>query len=401
MTNISKLTAIATCLHIADQIAMVGVPLVAVLVFQASPELLGILVACQSLAHLLGTLPFGVMVDRFPLRNLIMLAASFSLFGFGAATIGLVTQNILGFGTGVTAAGFGVVLFGLTALSIIPQIVSPDELSKSNATIELPRTAASFAVPLCVAAILTANSSGYIFAAAALTAVLAIGITTTLPNFQNQKLKRRNPLSELLEGGEFVLRNPHLRAIALCAVFWNLAFTALLVVLVPLLATQYQASPNAFGTALAAFGLGAILGTSFARQFASKVAPKLLLVFGPAVSVFAASLLYVGPNTGSTLIVFASFALLGFGPSIWLITQNTIRQTIAPPQILGRVNAVIQTTIYGMRPLGALIGGIVTGAFSAQAGLLVVIGLFILSAIATSLGGLRKIENFADLRPAS
>ena len=58
----------------------------------------------------------------------------------------------------------------------------------------------------------------------------------------------------IVEGGTFVLRHRLLLPISLCAIFWNFAFAALLVVLVPVIRQVYMMDPGAFG-------LASILGT--------------------------------------------------------------------------------------------------------------------------------------------
>ena len=56
MSVIHRLAGAAYGTHLGDQIALVSVPLVAALAFNASAELIGLLVACQSMAHLLGSM---------------------------------------------------------------------------------------------------------------------------------------------------------------------------------------------------------------------------------------------------------------------------------------------------------------------------------------------------------
>ena len=65
--------------------------------------------------------------------------------------------------------------------------------------------------------------------------------------------------------------------------------------------------------------------------------------------------------------------------------------------MLGRVNAVIQTAIYGVRPLGALIGGLVAGQVGAQAGLALVVGAFAISFAVSLLSDLRAVASYKSL----
>lgn len=83
---------------------------------------------------------------------------------------------------------------------------------------------------------------------------------------------------------------------------------------------------------------------------------------------------------------------------MWLIAQNSVRQTVSPSQMLGRVNAVIQTAIYGIRPLAALFTGAFVGTTSPQAGSLLVWSAFALSFLVAIFSGLRHITNYEKLQ---
>ena len=112
MSPLTPLIRAAYGLHIADQIALVSVPLVAALVFDAPAPVIGALIACRSLAHLLGSVPFGILVDAVQLRALAMIAAGISLFGFGAAAFAVAFGSLIGFGCAIT--------FRALALCFIP-----------------------------------------------------------------------------------------------------------------------------------------------------------------------------------------------------------------------------------------------------------------------------------------
>lgn len=400
MTTIGRLTGAAYGTHFADQIALVALPLVAALAFGAPPELIGVLAACQSSAHLLGSIPFGILVDQMQLRTLTILSTLIAALGFGMAAMGIVLGNVLWFGGSVTVAGFGVVLFGLTSLSILPRAVGSDALAQANAAIQIPRALCSFAVPLAVGLIVAEVPVWTIFAAAALASVVALAFSFSLPRFELDPKATASIWSRILEGGRYVAGHRLLLPITLCSVFWNLAFAALLVVLVPMLQDVYLFDPGAFGFALASFGLAAILGSWLAGRLADRIAPRIILLFGPGSSVVAALGLLVIDAENSEAWLHACFFLLGFGPSLWLVAQNAVRQLVSPPLILGRVNAVIQTGIYGVRPIGALIGGLIAGQLGPTAGLGFVAGAFGLSFAVSIFSDLRRISSYKSLRNA-
>jgi predicted MFS family arabinose efflux permease len=397
MKTISRLTGAAYGVHLSDQVALVSVPLIAALVFDASPEMIGILVACQSMAHLVGSIPFGILVDSVQQRNLLMAASLVSLAGFTGAVLAIMLDSILIFGASVTIAGFGVVLFVLSALSILPKVTVREGLAKANAAIEVPRAIASFVVPLLIGLYFTAVPPVLIIAIAVIGSLVALGFTSTLSVVEREPPASSRVLKRIVEGGAFVLRHRLLLPISLCAIFWNLAFAALLVVLVPVIRQVYMIDPGAFGIGLSSFGLAMILGTWVIGRFANRIAPNLILLFGPGSSVLAALGMALIPSGGSPLLFYACMFLLGFGPSMWLVTQNSVRQLVTPSERLGRVNAVIQTAIYGTRPLGALAGGFVAGNLGPQIGLVFVVLAYTASFLAALFSDLRGVLSYSEL----
>ena len=397
MTPIRNLSGASFGIHLADQAALAAVPLVATLAFGASPLLVGALVACQSSAHLLGSIPFGVLVDRRPLRTLAILAAAMSLGGGIGAAVSVVLGTVEAFALCGALAGFGVVLFGLCALSIVPRLAGSSGLAGANAAIEVPRAACSFAVPLAVALLVENAAPWTVFALASLGGAAALWFAFSLPRFECRPPARVPVLERIMEGGRFVAGSRLLLPIAWCAVLWNLAFAALIVVIVPALSDLYGYGVESFAAALAAFGAGAVAGSWTSGRLPATMPPSAILLFGPGSS-FAATLglVVAGPGTPEAWFL-ACFALLGFGPSMWLIAQNSVRQLVSPSGMLGRVNAVIQTAIYGVRPVGALAGGAVAGIVGAEIGLVLIAATFGASFLVCVLSDLRRVASYASL----
>lgn len=399
MPPVARLTGAAYGVHFADQIALVCVPLIAALVFDASAGVIGLLVACQSMAHLLGSIPFGILVDNTQQRSLAIGATLISLIGFAGAGVAVMLGSLLWFGLCVTAAGFGVVLFVLTTLSILPKAVAPTGLTAANAGIELPRALASFGAPLAIGLIISTTTAPLVFPLAALGAAVACVFAYSLPRFEI--IPNDNPqhvLRRIVDGGQFVRHHDLLRPISFCAIFWSASFSALLVTMVPLIRDVYNMDAGIFGIALACFGLGAVSGSWTSRQYGGRIAPKYILLAGPVSAAIGALILCLIPNSGSTLAIYAAFFLIGFIPSMWLIAQNTVRQIVSPGNMLGRVNAVIQTAIYGMRPIAALLAGVIVSATSPRVGLYLVLAGFTLSSVAAIFSRLRTIESYAALQ---
>ncbi|MBL4876305.1 MAG: MFS transporter [Cohaesibacteraceae bacterium] len=394
MQTLSRLTTATWAMHIADQIAISSVPLIAALSFNATPQIIGALVACQALAHLIVSIPAGQIVDRVAGRTVATMAALIAFAGFAGATFSLASSAIIFFAISVTIAGIGIVLYVLATLSIIPTLVEKKNLAKANAGMETGRALAMFSMPLGVGLL---ASTGYVHVAlplACLASVLAVIVSSRLPKCEAQPGNKPGIMQSIRNGGSFVIRQSLLRPIALCAIFWNLAFAALIAILAPLLLNTFNADPAIFGIALSIQGIGMFVGATLMRRYGDRIAPNHVLVFGLGISVLAIFILVATPASGPIELVYLTFFLLGIGPMMWLVTQNSIRQLITPGHMLGSVNAVIQTAIYGVRPLGALAGGFTAGNTSPQTALLYVAGAFVLSFLVSAFSALRTVKTY-------
>jgi predicted MFS family arabinose efflux permease len=83
------------------------------------------------------------------------------------------------------------------------------------------------------------------------------------------------------------------------------------------------------------------------------------IVFGPVVSLAAMAAMVATLLQPSGTLAGLSLFLFGFGPIVWTITSTTLRQTLTPGALLGRVSALFLTVNMGARPLGAALGGLV------------------------------------------
>ena len=73
------------------------------------------------------------------------------------------------------------------------------------------------------------------------------------------------------------------------------------------------------------------------------------------------------PATAIPLLVSGRF-LFGFGPVVFSVTQTSLRQSVTPSHLLGRVNASLRWLTWGFRPAGALLGGLVGEVWGLYAG---------------------------------
>ncbi len=376
------LLACATAAHLADRLTLDTVTLAAS-VAGLTPPMIGLLVAAQSAAWLLVSLPAGVLADRLSPRQMIGAGGLCILLGSLAGAglvLGKAPALLLGLATFLAATG--TVLVALSLFVIVPRIVATAELATANGRLELGRAIVTLAAPIIAGWLVGKGAASSALLLAAFSGLVIVLAARQLPRIEASTAPRQSMLSAIATGGRFVVSHPWLRPIALCAIFWNLAFFGLMAILAPYAQKIFALGPEQIGTALSAYGAGLLTGASLGPAIIARLRIGWLLVFGPASSLLAALCLALAPaSTGWIAIALASF-LFGFGPILWFIVQTSLRQAVTPPELLGRVSATITTAIYGMRPLGALGAGLVAGQFGLEFAIWMPVVLFALSTAA-------------------
>lgn len=253
-----RLVAVASLAHLADQAALAALPLMAVLLLDAGPGLVGVLVAAQGAAWLLVSLPAGVIVDRVSRPRLLRASQGLAALAFLGAALGGGLGSPLLLGAAAFVGASGAVVMALALLAAVPETVPRERLAAANARLELARACAALLAPVVVGAMAEreAPAHGFLLAAAAagLAALAAWGLRTGAP--AGPAPERPRVLVAIREGAAFALRHPLLRGIVLCAVLWNLAFFALLAIAVPYCLQRVGLDPRTLGLAQGGYGSG-------------------------------------------------------------------------------------------------------------------------------------------------
>jgi predicted MFS family arabinose efflux permease len=138
-------------------------------------------------------------------------------------------------------------------------------------------------------------------------------------------------------------------------------------------------SATGVGVTLGAFGVGMVGGALFAARIMGALCLGTVIAIGPLCGVAAALTMLLTIWIPSGLLAALSFLLMGAGPILWVVSTTTLRQTVTPPELLGRVSA-LNSLAYGARPLGAAVGALVGGFAGAPACLAIAAVGFVIQA---------------------
>jgi predicted MFS family arabinose efflux permease len=361
----------------AEQIALAAAPIVAVLLLGVSEGQTGLLQTVLTLPFVLLAVPAGLLADRISRRWLMAGAEALRAAALSGVLLliwfNLLTLPLLAL-TGFVAV-CGTVAYSVAAPALVPSLVPPALLPAANARIELARTIAFASGPALGGGLIGWIGAAPAFGFAAALSVVAVVLLSGIYEPARAPGPRRHPLQDIKEGADFVLHHPLLRPVFITQFVFNTAWFLLLAVFVPYAVRHLGLSAIGIGTTLAMYGVGMMVGALSATRVMRRLPFGTVIGLGPVTGLAAAAVMSLTTFIPTPWLAGLSFFLLGAGPILWVISTTTLRQSVTPSRLLGRVSA-INIMSYGARPLGSALGAIVGGLYSAEACLYLATAIF-------------------------
>ena len=366
----------------AEQIALAAAPIVAVLVLGVGEGRTGLLQTALTLPFVLFAIPAGLLTDRISRRILMAGAEALRATALGMILLliwlGLLTLPLLAL-LGFVAV-CGTVVFSVAAPALVPSLVAPDQLPAANARIELARTVAFASGPALGGVLVGWIGAAPAFGVAAALSAVAVVLLSGIHEPARAAMPRRHPLQEVKEGASFVLHHALLRPVFITQFTFNTGSFLTLAVFVPYAVRHLGLSATGVGATLAMYGVGMVIGALSATRVMRRLAFGTVIGLGPVTGFAAAVVMALTTIIPTPLLAGMSFFMLGVGPILWVISTTTLRQSVTPPRLLGRVTA-INILSYGARPLGSALGAILGGLFGAEICLYVAVLIFAAQAL--------------------
>jgi len=351
----------------AEQVALAAAPIVAVLLLGAGEGETGLLQTALTLPFVLFAIPAGLMTDRMPRRRLMAAAEALRagallaiLLSIAMGWLTLPLLALLGF-----VAVCGTVVYSVAAPALVPSLVPPQALPAANARIELARTVAFAGGPALGGLLVGWIGAGPAFGFAAALSILAVVLLAGVYEPARAAIVRRHPWQEIKEGAAFVFAHDLLRPVFVTQFIFNTASFLILAVFVPYAVRSLGLSASGVGLVLGMYGVGMVFGALLATRVMKWLSFGSVIGLGPVAGLAAAAVMALTTVIHTPLLAGLSFFLLGAGPILWVISTTTLRQSVTPPRLLGRVSA-INIMAYGARPLGAGLGALVGGLYGAE-----------------------------------
>jgi predicted MFS family arabinose efflux permease len=397
-TSFNRLAGANLAAQSAEQLSLAATPLVAVIALGAGPGDIGLLATAQTLPFLLLSIPFGLLADRRSRKRLMVVCEvlrAVSLLGLLACVllqqVSIPALAVLGFLGAVGTVGFSV-----AAPALVPSLVPREALARANGRLELARSAAFAAGPALAGALVSWAGDSSAFALAAMLSAAAVPLLWRLTETARVQAAPRHPWLELQDGARFVAGHRLLRPILFTAVAWNLSWFVLQAAYIPYAVRLLGMGPSMVGFTLATYGVGMVVGALLAPRIVARIPFGLAIIVGPAFSVLAAATMVATLVWPHALLAALAFFFFGSGPIVWTITSTTLRQTVTPPAMLGRVSSMFLTVNMGARPVGAALGGFVGATWGEPACLVLALAGFGVQAAIISLSDVRQLRHLPE-----
>lgn len=389
-----------TISSMGSAVAIVAVPLVAVLLLDATVFEASLLTAASYVGWLVLGLPAGVIVQRRPLRQIqvamdvIRLVSQLSLPI--AWWLGHLTFLHLLLATLVT--GLATILFDVANATFLPRIIPKDELTSRNSFVSGTHAVTQSGGPslggLLVQVVGPATSLVADAVSYALSAVLLLRLPESTP-VTDTSAPTSSMRASIAEGWRFVRHHPVMFPSMLWATATNFACGALFALMPVYLVRDLDLSAAVVGLMIAADGVGTLLG--------SIVTPRLVRRLGSARAMVLASLggaalsLTMALASPSTAWLFAiGNAGYAVGVVVGSVVTRTHRQVESPPDLLSRVMATVRFMSWGAPLVGALGAGALATVLSTHAALWAACAATFIAPVILLLSPVRGLRNLSE-----
>ena len=363
--DFSRIWSASLITNLVDGVLRLAAPLLAVSLTE-DPILIGALSALGLLPWLFFAIPIGALVDRVDRRKALVIGNSLRavIALFIAFAVSQDFINIWLLLISVFFFGICEVLVDTTSQAVLPQILDKSNYERGNSRLQISEVIVSQFAGAPLSGLLYAVSIALPFFFSTTGFILA-GLLILLFPFESAiNVRKEGDAGQAklgLKGDikfalNYLYQDKQIFSIVVITTLLGF-FYSLSNAIAPLfILKELNVSPALFGVVLAIQGIGALAGSIAAPMVSKHLGRGKAL----AINVFFASLLviFIGLSPNAYFFVAVS-VLIGFTISVWNILLMSLYQSIIPPELYGRIHGARRTIVWGLMPIGALLGGVI------------------------------------------
>ena len=354
--------------QLGDGIRVTALPLLAAAI-TSRPLPVAAVSAAVWLPWLVFGLIGGAVVDRVDRRRL-MATGQFARFLVMAALAGTVMAGVASIWLLVLVAflvGVGEVFVDSALQAVVPAVVEETNLDLANGRLFAAETVANELAGPPLGGLLFTMSHAIPFVADAVSfgasGVLLAGLRGDFRASHGERAPS-TPWQDVREGASYLFHHPVLRSLAFAIGAINFGVMAFGAVLVLFAKEILHVGPVGFGLIVSGAAIGGFLGSFVAARIAARIGRARAVVWALAlIGLFSAA---VGLTSNPFVAAGLEF-FVGFSAAMVNVAGITLRQTLTPNRLLGRVVSSFRVVGYGLIPIGAATGGWIASAWGLRA----------------------------------
>ena len=366
----NRLFSASVISNLSDGLLAVAAPLLAISLTK-DPILISMLSAFVMLPWLLFAIPIGLIVDRSNKRLLITFTNSIRFITAGLVALAISTDTITIYWLLLATFLIGTceVATDTAAQSLIPVILEKKNFEKANSRMNIAETViqnfigaplSGFLYATAIVLPFILNSLGFLIAAFFVFMIPAHLISQG-SSAETSVTEKKSFISEIKFGLNYLWNDRPLRRLVATTtslgLFYSLSTSTLILFITEILEVQAKY----FGVLMAGAGSGGVLGGILTPILSKKFGRGAVL----AVAIFISSITVVFQGISPNVWVFGVIGFISaFAITNWNILLMSCYQVLIPADLYGRIHGARRTFVWGVMPIGALLGGVI-----AQSGL--------------------------------
>ena len=348
---------------------------------------LGLAGFLRSIPQLFLSLPGGILADRMDRGRLLAVAQGFAAF-FALLMAILVSTGLIQIWHVLVLtflSGSSMALIFPVRQALVPDVVERKLLPNAVALNSSGNNVTRMAGPALAGVLigLVGIAACFFLQAGGLLLALWTSVAIRLPaRTRDAAAPVRSPLQDLVEAYQYIRGNRAIASLLAAAAIPTL-FGMPYISFLPVFARDFGIGASGLGVLMMASGVGSVAGSvgfTMAGNFRRKGAVQLAGIGMFGLSLLAFSFVPWLPGA------LALLACAGISSSVYMATNMTLLQTLAPAALRGRIISVYMLS-WGLMPLGTLPLGVVADHFGAPVSVALGGGLCALFAL-----GLRLLQ---------